>query len=95
VTGFINRMGDAAALGEFHVIALILMLGVGWLVGAGLPRRRPILSSRSSSWTHRKLASILMRISSVFCWPSGASCRRDIARGGCLGKDREASFVRT
>jgi TRAP-type uncharacterized transport system fused permease subunit len=39
VTGFINRMGGMMLrLGEFHIIALILMAWVfGWLVGAGLP----------------------------------------------------------
>jgi TRAP-type uncharacterized transport system fused permease subunit len=39
VTGFINRMGGMLLqLGEFHIIALILMAWVfGWLVGAGLP----------------------------------------------------------
>ena len=39
VTGFINRMGGILLhLGEFHVIALILMAyAFGWLVGAGLP----------------------------------------------------------
>lgn len=39
VTGFINRMGAMLLhLGEWHVVALILMAWVfGWLVGAGLP----------------------------------------------------------
>jgi TRAP transporter 4TM/12TM fusion protein len=39
VTGFINRMGGMLLqLGEFHIIALLLMAWVfGWLVGAGLP----------------------------------------------------------
>jgi TRAP transporter 4TM/12TM fusion protein len=39
VTGFINRMGGMLLqLGEWHVIALILLAWVfGWLVGAGLP----------------------------------------------------------
>jgi TRAP transporter 4TM/12TM fusion protein len=39
VTGFINRMGAMLLhLGEWHVIALVLMAWVfGWLVGAGLP----------------------------------------------------------
>jgi TRAP transporter 4TM/12TM fusion protein len=39
VTGFINRMGGMLLqLGEWHIIALILMSWVfGWLVGAGLP----------------------------------------------------------
>ncbi|MCG2741191.1 MAG: TRAP transporter fused permease subunit [Syntrophaceae bacterium] len=39
VTGFINRMGGILLhIGEWHVIALILMAWVfGWLVGAGLP----------------------------------------------------------
>jgi len=39
VTGFINRMGGIMLrVGEFHVVALILMAWVfGWLVGAGLP----------------------------------------------------------
>jgi TRAP transporter 4TM/12TM fusion protein len=39
VTGFINRMGGILLqLGEWHIIALILMSWVfGWLVGAGLP----------------------------------------------------------
>lgn len=39
VTGFINRMGAMLLdLGEWHIIALILMAWVfGWLVGAGLP----------------------------------------------------------
>jgi TRAP transporter 4TM/12TM fusion protein len=39
VTGFINRMGGMLLqLGEFHIIALILMAWVfGWLVGTGLP----------------------------------------------------------
>jgi TRAP transporter 4TM/12TM fusion protein len=39
VTGFLNRMGAMLlTLGEFHVIALILMAWIfGWLVGAGLP----------------------------------------------------------
>ena len=39
VTGFINRMGGILLrVGEFHVIALILMAWVfGWLVGMGLP----------------------------------------------------------
>jgi TRAP-type uncharacterized transport system fused permease subunit len=39
VTGFINRMGGMLLqLGEWHVIALILMAWIfGWLVGAGLP----------------------------------------------------------
>ena len=39
VTGFINRMGGMMLrLGEFHIVALILMAWVfGWLVGAGLP----------------------------------------------------------
>ena len=39
VTGFINRMGSMLLqLGEWHIIALILMAWVfGWLVGAGLP----------------------------------------------------------
>ena len=39
VTGFINRMGGILLqLGEWHIIALILMGWVfGWLVGAGLP----------------------------------------------------------
>jgi TRAP transporter 4TM/12TM fusion protein len=39
VTGFVNRMGGMMLqLGEFHIIALILMAWVfGWLVGAGLP----------------------------------------------------------
>jgi TRAP-type uncharacterized transport system fused permease subunit len=39
VTGFINRMGGILLhLGEFHIIALILMAYMfGWLVGAGLP----------------------------------------------------------
>ena len=39
VTGFINRMGGMLLrIGEFHIIALILMAWVfGWLVGAGLP----------------------------------------------------------
>ncbi len=39
VTGFINRMGAILLhLGEWHVIALILMAyAFGWLVGAGLP----------------------------------------------------------
>lgn len=39
VTGFINRMGGMMLrVGEWHVIALILMAWVfGWLVGAGLP----------------------------------------------------------
>ncbi len=39
VTGFINRMGGILLqLGEFHIIALILMAyAFGWLVGAGLP----------------------------------------------------------
>jgi TRAP transporter 4TM/12TM fusion protein len=39
VTGFINRMGGMLLrVGEFHIIALILMAWVfGWLVGAGLP----------------------------------------------------------
>ena len=39
VTGFINRMGGMLLrVGEFHIIALILMAyAFGWLVGAGLP----------------------------------------------------------
>ncbi len=39
VTGFINRMGGIMLrVGEWHVVALILMAWVfGWLVGAGLP----------------------------------------------------------
>ena len=39
VTGFINRMGGMLLeLGEWHIIAMILMAWVfGWLVGAGLP----------------------------------------------------------
>src|SRR3972149_3832902 len=39
VTGFINRMGGILLrVGEFHIIALILMAFIfGWLVGAGLP----------------------------------------------------------
>jgi TRAP-type uncharacterized transport system fused permease subunit len=39
VTGFINRMGGMLLqLGEWHILALILMAWVfGWLVGAGLP----------------------------------------------------------
>jgi TRAP transporter 4TM/12TM fusion protein len=39
VTGFINRMGGMMLqLGEFHIVALILMAWVfGWLVGTGLP----------------------------------------------------------
>jgi len=39
VTGFINRMGGMLLrVGEFHIIALVLMAWVfGWLVGAGLP----------------------------------------------------------
>jgi TRAP transporter 4TM/12TM fusion protein len=39
VTGFINRMGGMLLrVGEWHIIALILMAyGFGWLVGAGLP----------------------------------------------------------
>jgi len=39
VTGFINRMGGMLLrLGEWHVIALILMAwAFGWLVGTGLP----------------------------------------------------------
>ena len=39
VTGFINRMGGILLrIGEWHVIALVLMAWVfGWLVGAGLP----------------------------------------------------------
>jgi TRAP-type uncharacterized transport system fused permease subunit len=39
VTGFINRMGGTLLqLGEWHVVALILLAWVfGWLVGAGLP----------------------------------------------------------
>jgi TRAP transporter 4TM/12TM fusion protein len=39
VTGFINRMGAILLhLGEWHIIALVLMSWVfGWLVGAGLP----------------------------------------------------------
>ena len=39
VTGFINRMGGILLrVGEFHIVALILMAWVfGWLVGAGLP----------------------------------------------------------
>jgi TRAP transporter 4TM/12TM fusion protein len=39
VTGFINRMGGMLLkLGEFHIIAMVLMAWVfGWLVGTGLP----------------------------------------------------------
>ena len=39
VTGFINRMGGMMLrVGEWHIVALILMAWVfGWLVGAGLP----------------------------------------------------------
>jgi TRAP transporter 4TM/12TM fusion protein len=39
VTGFINRMGGILlSIGEWHIVALILMAWVfGWLVGAGLP----------------------------------------------------------
>jgi TRAP-type uncharacterized transport system fused permease subunit len=39
VTGFINRMGGILLrVGEFHIIAMVLMAWVfGWLVGAGLP----------------------------------------------------------
>jgi len=39
VTGFINRMGGIMLrVGEWHIIALILMAYMfGWLVGAGLP----------------------------------------------------------
>jgi TRAP transporter 4TM/12TM fusion protein len=39
VTGFINRMGGILLhVGEWHIIALILMAWIfGWLVGAGLP----------------------------------------------------------
>jgi TRAP transporter 4TM/12TM fusion protein len=39
VTGFINRMGGIMLrVGEWHVVALILMAWVfGWLVGAGMP----------------------------------------------------------
>jgi TRAP transporter 4TM/12TM fusion protein len=39
VTGFINRMGGMLlSVGEFHIIALVLMAWVfGWLVGTGLP----------------------------------------------------------
>ncbi|MBI4193458.1 MAG: TRAP transporter permease [Betaproteobacteria bacterium] len=39
VTGFVHRMGGMLLqLGEWHIIALILMSWVfGWLVGAGLP----------------------------------------------------------
>jgi TRAP-type uncharacterized transport system fused permease subunit len=39
VTGFINRMGGMLLrVGEFHIIALVLMAWVfGWLVGLGLP----------------------------------------------------------
>jgi TRAP transporter 4TM/12TM fusion protein len=39
VTGFINRMGGMLLrVGEFHIVALILMAWVfGWLVGLGLP----------------------------------------------------------
>jgi len=39
VTGFINRMGGMMLrVGEFHIIALVLMAWVfGWLVGTGLP----------------------------------------------------------
>jgi TRAP transporter 4TM/12TM fusion protein len=39
VTGFVNRMGGMLLqLGEWHIVALILMAWVfGWLVGAGLP----------------------------------------------------------
>jgi len=39
VTGFINRMGGMLLkVGEWHVIALVLMAWVfGWLVGTGLP----------------------------------------------------------
>jgi len=39
VTGFINRMGGMLLrIGEFHIVALILMAWIfGWLVGLGLP----------------------------------------------------------
>lgn len=39
VTGFINRMGGIMLqVGEWHIIALILMAWIfGWLVGAGMP----------------------------------------------------------
>jgi TRAP transporter 4TM/12TM fusion protein len=39
VTGFINRMGGMLLrVGEFHIVALILMAWLfGWLVGLGLP----------------------------------------------------------
>jgi TRAP transporter 4TM/12TM fusion protein len=39
VTGFINRMGGMLLkVGEFHIIALVLMAWLfGWLVGTGLP----------------------------------------------------------
>jgi TRAP transporter 4TM/12TM fusion protein len=39
VTGFVNRMGGMLLqLGEWHLIALVLMAWIfGWLVGAGLP----------------------------------------------------------
>ncbi len=39
VTGFINRMGGMLLkVGEFHIIAMVLMAWVfGWLVGTGLP----------------------------------------------------------
>ncbi len=39
VTGFINRMGGMLLkVGEFHIIALVLMAWMfGWLVGTGLP----------------------------------------------------------
>jgi TRAP-type uncharacterized transport system fused permease subunit len=39
VTGFINRMGGMLLkVGEFHIIAMVLMAWVfGWLIGTGLP----------------------------------------------------------
>ena len=92
VTGFINRMGGMLLkLGEFHIIAMVLMAWVfGWLVGTGLP----------PTATYIVLAVIVvdpMRKMGVDPWVAHFFCfliavwgelSPHIALGGGLGADR-------
>jgi TRAP transporter 4TM/12TM fusion protein len=78
VTGFINRMGGMLLrVGEFHIIALILIAwAFGWLVGAGLPPTATYIVLAVIIVDPLRKLGIDPWVAHFFCLRSGASCRR-------------------
>jgi len=100
VTGFINRMGGILLrVGEFHIIAMVLMAWVfGWLVGAGLPPTATYIVLAVITVDPMRKLGIDPWVAHffAFCSQSGASCRRrPPLRRAVSARIAEASFVRT